>query len=146
MESDNLSIDQRKVNSSQETSNASPTSRQTEIIVEVLPKTRLERKFVNDFLVRPLQTSDRNWVVAFIKSHLGSEIVVAKCRVMHPAGLDGFAAFEADHTVGLLTYKIEGLDCESSQLTAPLKARESELRSSMLLRKQPKRKAVEDSG
>jgi hypothetical protein len=146
MESDNLSIDQRKVNSSQETSNASPTSRQTEIIVEVLPKTRLERKFVNDFLVRPLQTSDRNWVVAFIKSHLGSEIVVAKSRVMHPAGLDGFAAFEADHTVGLLTYKIEGLDCESSQLTAPLKARESELRSSMLLRKQPKRKAVEDSG
>jgi N-acetylglutamate synthase-like GNAT family acetyltransferase len=72
----------------------------------------LERKFVNDFLVRPPQTSDRNWVVAFIKSHWGSEIVVAESRVVHPAELDGFAAFEAEHTVGLLTYKIEDPDCE----------------------------------
>jgi hypothetical protein len=49
---------------------------------------------VTDLLVRPIQASDRNWVESFIESHWGSEIVVAKGRVIRPAELDGFAAFK----------------------------------------------------
>jgi ribosomal protein S18 acetylase RimI-like enzyme len=67
---------------------------------------------LNDFLVRPVQGSDRNWIEAFIKSHWGSEIVVAKGRVVRPAELDGFAAFKGEDPTGLLTYRIEDLDCE----------------------------------
>ena len=67
---------------------------------------------MNDFLVRPIQASDRDWVESFVKSHWGSEIVVAKRRIIRPAELDGFAAFKGKEPVGLLTYKIEGPDCE----------------------------------
>ncbi len=67
---------------------------------------------VDDYLVRAIQSSDRNWVESFVKSHWGSEIVVAKGRVVRPAELDGFAAFRGKEPVGLLTYRIDGLDCE----------------------------------
>ena len=67
---------------------------------------------VSEVRVRSLQTSDHNWVASFVKSHLGSEIVVAKGRIIRPAELDGFAAFKGKEPVGLLTYRIEGPDCE----------------------------------
>jgi len=67
---------------------------------------------VNDLLVRAIQASDRNWVAAFVKSHWGSEIVVAKGRIIRPAELAGFAASKGKEPIGLLTYRIEGLDCE----------------------------------
>ena len=47
-----------------------------------------------------------------IRSRWGSEIVVAKRRVFRPAELDGFAAFKGKDPIGLLTYRIEGFDCE----------------------------------
>jgi len=67
---------------------------------------------VNGFLVRSIQASDRSWVESFIKSHWGSEIVVAEGRVIRPAGVDGFAVFKGKNAAGLLTYQIEGPDCE----------------------------------
>jgi len=69
-------------------------------------------ELVTDLLVRATKASDRNWVESFIKSHWGSEIVVAKGRVTRPAELDGVAAFKGKDPVGLLTYRIEGPDCE----------------------------------
>jgi hypothetical protein len=53
---------------------------------------------VNDLLVKPIQGSDRNWVASFVKSYWGSEIVVARGRVLRPAELDGFAAFKGKRT------------------------------------------------
>jgi len=67
---------------------------------------------VNNFLIRPIQSLDRDWVASFVKSHWGSEIIVAKGRVIHLAELDGFAAFRGKEPIGLLTYSIEGPDCE----------------------------------
>jgi len=67
---------------------------------------------LNDLLVRSIQASDRTWVASFVKSHWGSEIIVAKGRVIRPTELDGFAAFKRKEPIGLLTYRIEGPDCE----------------------------------
>ena len=67
---------------------------------------------MSEFPIRAIETSDRNWVSAFVKSHWGSEIVVAKGRVIRPAELDGFAAFKGKEPLGLLTYRIDGQDCE----------------------------------
>lgn len=67
---------------------------------------------MNNFLVRPIRASDRDWVESFIKSHWGSEIIVAKGRVIRPGEIDGFAAFKGKNPVGLLTYRVEGRDCE----------------------------------
>ena len=83
-----------------------------EIIQPALPSLVRGESFVNDLLVRSIQASDRNWVESFVKSHWGSEIVVAKGRVLLPAELDGFAGFKGKNPVGLLTYRIEGPDCE----------------------------------
>ena len=83
---------------------------------------------MNDFPVRSIQASDGNWVESFIKSHWGSEIVVAKGRVIRPAELEGFAAFKEKSAVGLLSYQIEGSEGEIVTLTAPPKARGSERR------------------
>jgi len=66
---------------------------------------------VTDLLVRATQASERNWVESFIKSHWGSEIVVAKGRVTRPAELDGFAALQGEKPIGLLTYRTEGHNC-----------------------------------
>ena len=85
---------------------------QIEIIQPALPSLARGESFVNDLLVRSIQASDRNWVESFVKSHCGSEIVVAKGRVLRPAELDGFAGFKRKNPVGLLTYRIEGHDCE----------------------------------
>ena len=67
---------------------------------------------MNDLLVRSIEACDRNWVESFVKSHWGSEIVVAKGRVLRPVELDGFVGFNGKNPVGLLTYGIEGPDCE----------------------------------
>jgi ribosomal protein S18 acetylase RimI-like enzyme len=67
---------------------------------------------VSDFPIRAIETSDRNWVSAFVKSHGGSEIVVAKGRVIRPAELAGFAVFKGKEPLGLLTYRIDSQDCE----------------------------------
>src|SRR2546427_12893956 len=67
---------------------------------------------MNDLLVRSIQESDRNWVASFVECHWGSEIVVARGRVIRPAQLDGVAALKRKNLVGLLTYRIEGSDCE----------------------------------
>jgi ribosomal protein S18 acetylase RimI-like enzyme len=67
---------------------------------------------LNDFAIRSIQESDRSWIATFVKSHWGSDIVVAKGRVLRPAQLDGFVAFKGKEPVGLLTYRIEEKDCE----------------------------------
>jgi len=63
-------------------------------------------------VVRSIHTSDRDWIESLIRSRWGSEIVVAKRRVLRPAELDGFAAFKGKDPIGLPTYRIEGFDCE----------------------------------
>jgi GNAT superfamily N-acetyltransferase len=47
-----------------------------------------------------------------VEAHWGSNIVVAKGRVLRPAELDGIATFKGKNPVGLLTYRIEGPNCE----------------------------------
>ena len=74
--------------------------------------TRVEERALNNFLVRSTKSSDRNWIASFVKSHWRSDIVVGKSRILRPAELDGFAAFKRENPVGLLTYRIEGPDCE----------------------------------
>jgi hypothetical protein len=67
---------------------------------------------VSDFVVRSIHASDRDWVESLIRSRWGSEIVVAKGRVIRPAELNGFAVFRGKEPLGLLTYRIDGRDCE----------------------------------
>ena len=62
--------------------------------------------------LRPLAEGDRDWVERLIVERWGEPIVVGRGGVWHPAELPGFAAFDGDECVGLVTYEIDADACE----------------------------------
>ena len=62
--------------------------------------------------VRALTTEDSEWVRQAIIEHWGDTVVVAHGKVYHPQTLPGFVAILKGNRVGLLTYSLEGENCE----------------------------------
>jgi GNAT superfamily N-acetyltransferase len=62
--------------------------------------------------VRALEGADRDWVERLIRERWGDEIVVGRGGIWKPAELPGFAAFEGNRCVGLVTYELDGEACE----------------------------------
>ena len=62
--------------------------------------------------IRPLSEADSGWVERLTRERWGDEIVVGRGKVWKPARLPGFAAFEGDRCVGLVTYELDGEACE----------------------------------
>ncbi len=62
--------------------------------------------------VRPLTPEDSAWVQQSISEDWGAAIVVAHSKVYHPHLLPGFVAILRGKRVGLLTYSLEGENCE----------------------------------
>ncbi len=66
--------------------------------------------------IRPLETRDREWVARFIASQWGSAQIVTRGRV-HSADLWlGFIAWEDGSRLGLVTYNVDGNECELTSL------------------------------
>jgi ribosomal protein S18 acetylase RimI-like enzyme len=61
--------------------------------------------------VRPLGDADREWVRAKLRELWGG-IVVGRGAVHDPSALPGFVAEAGGEPVGLLTYRIDGDECE----------------------------------
>ena len=61
--------------------------------------------------VRPLREGDREWVRETL-CELWGETVVSRGAVHDPTALPGFVAEEGGERVGLLTYRVDGADCE----------------------------------
>jgi ribosomal protein S18 acetylase RimI-like enzyme len=59
-----------------------------------------------------LAAADREWVERLIVERWGDAIVTGRGGVWRPAELLGFAVFEGDDCVGLVTYEIAGEACE----------------------------------
>ncbi len=62
-------------------------------------------------IVRPFRDGDREWVRETLRE-LWGETVVSRGVVHDPTALPGFVAEEGGERVGLLTYRIDGADCE----------------------------------
>ena len=58
--------------------------------------------------IRPLQDEDREWVQRLITERWGAPLVVGRGRSWNPVELPGFAAFEGERCVGLVTYELDG--------------------------------------
>lgn len=62
--------------------------------------------------VRPIREDEREWVRVRIAERWSSPTVVAHGVVYEPASLPGLVAEDAGGPVGLLTYNVEGDECE----------------------------------
>jgi ribosomal protein S18 acetylase RimI-like enzyme len=67
---------------------------------------------MSSFEIREIEEQDRDWVESFTRDHWGAPIVVAHGTVFHPRQLPGFIACEDGERVGLVTYHVDGGDCE----------------------------------
>lgn len=64
------------------------------------------------FEVRALTREDRAWVQRVLRQYWATTVQVSRGRVFHADELPGFAAWRGDEPIGLITYNIEGEDCE----------------------------------
>jgi ribosomal protein S18 acetylase RimI-like enzyme len=62
--------------------------------------------------IRALAAADRDWVERLVVERWGDAVVTGRGRVWKPAELPGFAVFEGDDCVGLVTYELDGEACE----------------------------------
>ena len=64
------------------------------------------------FDIRPLTDLDRPWLRQFLAEHWGAELMVIHGERFYPAEHPGFAAFDGDEILGLVTYSLQGDECE----------------------------------
>jgi ribosomal protein S18 acetylase RimI-like enzyme len=62
--------------------------------------------------VRPLAEAEREWVRRTLEELWSDGIVVSRGTVHEPSTLRGFVAEDGGKPVGLLTYRLEGGECE----------------------------------
>ncbi len=67
---------------------------------------------MSEFLIRPVQPEDREWIQRLIRERWGSDFGVVHDTVFHPADLPGYLALRGEDRAGLLTYNISDQVCE----------------------------------
>jgi N-acetylglutamate synthase-like GNAT family acetyltransferase len=70
------------------------------------------------FEIRPLNESDHDWVADFLVEHWGSTKMVTKGKIYDADKLPGFVAIQKNKPVGLITYRINGNQCEIGSLNS----------------------------
>ena len=66
----------------------------------------------SDITVQPVGKDDQAWVEQLVRTHWGSEYVVAHSRVYDVRELPGLVAWMQGERAGLLTYSVEDEECE----------------------------------
>ncbi len=64
------------------------------------------------FFIRPIEDSDRSQIAKLVEELWGSHLVVTRGQVHDAASSLGFLAVDGQQTVGLLTLRFEGDECE----------------------------------
>jgi ribosomal protein S18 acetylase RimI-like enzyme len=62
--------------------------------------------------IKPVTQEDRPWIMALMREHWGSSIVVSRGQAHQPDALPGFVALQQGQRVGLITYHLDGDQCE----------------------------------
>lgn len=70
------------------------------------------------FEIRPLSPDDRSWVAEFLDEHWGSTQVVSRGQGYYAHLLPGFVAEDGDDHIGMVTYRVDGEDCELMTLNS----------------------------
>ena len=67
---------------------------------------------MENVILRPLDREDRNWIAEFLDKHWGSTRIVSRGQAYLAHLLPGFVAMRDDQRVGLVTYRLDGEECE----------------------------------
>jgi len=67
---------------------------------------------MKSFQIRPLNKDDKTWVASLLTEHWGSVKMVTRGKIYKADELPGFVAVQEGKPAGLLTYQINGKDCE----------------------------------
>lgn len=70
------------------------------------------------FQIRPLNSEDKPWVSRLLRENWGSTIMVTRGKIHRADDLPGFIAVYNDEPAGLLTYDIDGNECEITSLNS----------------------------
>lgn len=62
--------------------------------------------------VRDLRADDGDWVIGLLTKRWGSARIVTRGRLHHADKLPGFVVESEDELIGLVTYRIDGTECE----------------------------------
>ena len=73
--------------------------------------------------IRQIAPSDRSWIINLLRDHWGSANVIIRGRLYHADELPGLIAADQAENVGLLTYSINGTDCEIVTLNSVRESR-----------------------
>ena len=65
-----------------------------------------------DFTIRPTQESDKPWIRHLLRRYWATENILSKGKIHNAVDATGFAAFQNDEPVGLITYCIDNNECE----------------------------------
>jgi GNAT superfamily N-acetyltransferase len=70
------------------------------------------------FQIRPLNQEDRLWSGHLIEEHWASNKIVTRGIAHYTSELPGFAAIQDGRPVGLVTYRVEGCECEITTMNS----------------------------
>ena len=62
--------------------------------------------------VREVRADDRDWVIGLLTKRWGSARIVTRGRLLHADKLPGFVVESESDLIGLVTYRIDGTECE----------------------------------
>ncbi|SRR6266566_3081459 len=75
------------------------------------------------FKIRPAEQRDRDWIAQFLTDHWGSPRVVSRGQVHSAELLPGFIVVMRGQRVGLITYRLDGKECEIVTLDSTIEDR-----------------------
>jgi GNAT superfamily N-acetyltransferase len=75
---------------------------------------------MDDYRIRPTEPEDAGWIEQFTIQHSHAAFVVAHGEMYYPHELYGFVAESEDECLGLITYRLEGDECEIITLDSNL--------------------------
>jgi GNAT superfamily N-acetyltransferase len=76
-----------------------------------------------DFTIRPVRSEERDWIRRLLCEYWAADFVIVRGEIHHPADLPGFIAESGSEKTGLLTYRIDGADCEIMTLNSLVPSR-----------------------
>lgn len=65
-----------------------------------------------NFIIRPIGPDDRSWIEPVLRRYWASSLIYSKGKLTDASSLPGFAAFDDTDPIGLVTFRIEGDECE----------------------------------